>query len=124
MDVGSPFDYRRQGNPLRGQAPGRAREGSLGGAAGRAARAAGGLRRRSAGLFSSRRAAEDAAEALRGADRAAHPVPGDAWLPSLVRSSRTIRGQSVRHHQPVAGVDIPGTVLPAGGDRRDPFPSG
>ena len=127
LDVGSPFDYRTPGDLLRRPAPAaagarRARR--------RAARrdrrlveAAGG---RTLGLFSSRRAAETAAEHVRDA------LPdldlwcqGDAQLPELAAAVRRGPEQSCLFGTliAVAGRRPAGRDLPAGGHRPDPVPA-
>ena len=80
---------------------------------------------RTLGLFSSRRAAEAAAEAVR--ERLPHLTilaQGEAQLPELAAAVR--RGPArlpVRHAQPVAGPRRPGRHLPAGAHRPDPVPA-
>ena len=80
---------------------------------------------RTLGLFSSRRAAETAAEAIR--ERLPHLTTlaqGDAQLPELAKQFVERPAHlPVRHPQPVAGARRAGRDLPAGADRPDPVPA-
>ncbi|WP_112235268.1 ATP-dependent DNA helicase [Kocuria sp. BT304] len=123
VDVGSPFDYRRQGilyvakhlpKPSRGVAGEQLDEllalleASGGGAL---------------GLFSSRRAAEDAAEALR--ERTELPIlcQGDASLPSLVKDFTDDPAASLFGTMSLwQGVDVPGQSCRLVVIDRIPFP--
>ncbi len=124
LDVGSPFDYRRQGILYTARhlpAPGRepATPAQLDELAG-LVEAAGG---RTLGLFSSRRAAEAAALALR--ERLDVPVllQGDDVLPTLVRrfaeSEETCLFGTLSLWQ---GVDVPGPTCRLVVIDRIPFP--
>lgn len=123
VDVGSPFDYRRQGilyvakhlpKPSRGVSAEQLDEllalleASGGGAL---------------GLFSSRRAAEDAAEALR--ERTELPIlcQGDASLPSLVKDFTDDPAASLFGTLSLwQGVDVPGQSCRLVVIDRIPFP--
>lgn len=123
VDVGSPFDYRRQGilyvakhlpKPSRGVSGEQLDEllalleASGGGAL---------------GLFSSRRAAEDAAEALR--ERTELPIlcQGDASLPSLVKDFTDDPAASLFGTMSLwQGVDVPGQSCRLVVIDRIPFP--
>ena len=123
VDVGSPFDYRRQGilyvakhltKPGRGVSDEQLEEllelleASEGGAL---------------GLFSSRRAAEDAAEALR--ERTELPIlcQGDASLPSLVKEFTDDPAASLFGTMSLwQGVDVPGQSCRLVVIDRIPFP--
>ncbi|RLY92397.1 ATP-dependent helicase [Kocuria tytonicola] len=123
VDVGSPFDYRRQGilyvakrlaKPGRGVSPEQLDEllelleASGGGAL---------------GLFSSRRAAEDAAEALRGRTNLPILCQGDASLPSLVKDFTDDPAASLFGTMSLwQGVDVPGHSCRLVVIDRIPFP--
>ncbi|MCT2021841.1 ATP-dependent DNA helicase [Kocuria marina] len=123
VDVGSPFDYRRQGilyvakhlaKPGRGVSEEQLEEllGLLEASGGGAL-----------GLFSSRRAAEDAAEALR--DRTELPIlcQGDASLPSLVKEFTDDPSASLFGTMSLwQGVDVPGQSCRLVVIDRIPFP--
>ncbi|GAB3459825.1 ATP-dependent DNA helicase [Kineococcus endophyticus] len=124
VDVGSPFDYPRQGILYVARhlpPPGRAgaREAALDELAA-LVEAAGG---RTLGLFSSRRAAEEAAEALRG--RLSTPVlcQGDDRLPKLVRDFTDDPATSLFGTLSLwQGVDVPGDSCSLVVIDRIPFP--
>jgi len=124
LDVGSPFDYPRQGilYIARHLAP-PGRDGVAGAALDELAaliEAAGG---RTLGLFSSRRAAEQAAEQLR--ERLDMPIlcQGDDATPTLVRAfardARTCLFGTLSLWQ---GVDVPGSACQLVVIDRIPFP--
>jgi ATP-dependent DNA helicase DinG len=124
LDVGSPFDYPRQGILYLARAlPPPGRDG-IGPAAldelAALVEAAGG---RTLGLFSSRRAAEYAAEELR--DRVDVPIlcQGDDAMPTLVRQfardARTCLFGTLSLWQ---GVDVPGSACQLVVIDRIPFP--
>ncbi len=122
LDVGSPFDYPRQGilYVARGlPPPGRSGPSpELLDELAALIEAAGG---RTLGLFSSQRAAVAAAEALRERLDAADPVPGrrrDRRAGEAVRGRR--RDLPVRHPVALAGRRRAGRLLRPGGDRPDP----
>jgi len=123
LDVGSPFDYRRQGILYVARhldPPGRQASEAHLAELERLVRAAGG---RTLGLFSSRRAAEEAADALR--DRLDVPIlcQGDDQLPTLVREfaadEETCLFGTLSLWQ---GVDVPGRSLSLVVIDRIPFP--
>ena len=123
VDVGSPFDYRRQGilyvarhlpKPGRGISPGQLAElaelitASHGGAL---------------GLFSSRRAAEEAAEQLREELDTEILCQGEASLPSLVRQFTDEPATSLFGTMSLwQGVDVPGDSCRLVVIDRLPFP--
>ena len=123
VDVGSPFDYRRQGilyvarhlqKPGRGVSAEQLEEllelveASGGGAL---------------GLFSSRRAAEEAAEALRGRTELPILCQGDASLPSLVKDFTDDPAASLFGTMSLwQGVDVPGHSCRLVVIDRIPFP--
>ena len=123
VDVGSPFDYRRQGilyvakhlpKPGRGVS-----EEQLGELLELLEASGGGA----LGLFSSRRAAEDAAEALR--ERTELPIlcQGDASLPSLVKEFTDDPAASLFGTMSLwQGVDVPGQSCRLVVIDRIPFP--
>ncbi len=125
LDVGSPFDYARQGIlyvAKRLPTPGReaSTEHQLDEIAA-LVEAAGG---RTLGLFSSRRAAVAAAEAMR--ERLDVPIlcQGDDQLPhARARVRRRPGDVPVRHAVAVAGRRRPGAVVPARAHRPDPVPA-
>ncbi len=124
MDVGSPFDYRRQAILyVAAQLPPPGRDGLSQAALDELAalvEAAGG---RALGLFSSRRAAEYAAETMR--ERLDLPVlcQGDDQTPTLVRAfardARTCLFGTLSLWQ---GVDVPGSACQLVVVDRIPFP--
>ncbi|PRY18477.1 ATP-dependent DNA helicase [Kineococcus rhizosphaerae] len=124
LDVGSPFDYRRQGILYVARhlpPPGRAGsdDAVMDELAG-LVEAAGG---RTLGLFSSRRAAEQAAEAMRG--RLSTPVlcQGDDRLPKLVRDFTENASTSLFGTMSLwQGVDVPGDSCTLVVIDRIPFP--
>ncbi len=125
LDVGSPFDYRRQGIlyiAARLPAPGRepTTDAQLDEIAALVTAAGG----RTLGLFSSRRAAIAAAEAMRERLDVPVLVQGDDALPTLVRQfaedPRTCLFGTLSLWQ---GVDVPGTVVPARPHRPHPVPA-
>jgi len=124
LDVGSPFDYPKQGIlyvarhlPPPGRAGGS--EATLDELAELVAAAGG----RTLGLFSSRRAAQEAAEALR--DRLDTPVlcQGDDRLPKLVREFTEDPATSLFGTMSLwQGVDVPGPSCSLVVIDRIPFP--
>ncbi|MGC5168241.1 ATP-dependent DNA helicase [Luteimicrobium sp. DT211] len=123
LDVGSPFDYRRQGILYVARhldPPGRQLSEQQLAELERLVLAAGG---RTLGLFSSRRAAEQAAEALR--DRVDLPVlcQGDDQLPTLVREFAEDEATCLFGTLSLwQGVDVPGPSLSLVVIDRIPFP--
>ena len=125
LDVGSPFDYPRQGILyVARHLPAPGRDGVSPAALDELAalvEAAGG---RTLGLFSSRRAAEYAAAELR--ERLDLPVlcQGEDSTPTLVREfARDAPDVPVRDPLALAGSRRSGIRLPAGRDRPDPVPA-
>nr|WP_284295123.1 ATP-dependent DNA helicase [Luteimicrobium album] len=123
LDVGSPFDYRRQGILYVARhldPPGRQASEAHLAELERLVRAAGG---RTLGLFSSRRAAEEAADALRGRLDVPILCQGDDQLPTLVREfaadEETCLFGTLSLWQ---GVDVPGPSLSLVVIDRIPFP--
>jgi ATP-dependent DNA helicase DinG len=123
LDVGSPFDYARQGILYvaeRLDPPGREISDGQLDELERLIVAAGG---RTLGLFSSRRAAQAAAEALR--ERVDVPVlcQGDDQLPTLVREFAADPGTCLFGTLSLwQGVDVPGPSLSLVVIDRIPFP--
>lgn len=124
LDVGSPFDYPRQGIfYVARQLPPPGRDGLSSAALdelGALIEAAGG---RALGLFSSRRAAEYAAEQLR--ERLDLPIlcQGDDTTPTLVREfARDVRSCLFGTLSLWQGVDVPGSACQLVVIDRIPFP--
>src|SRR4030095_12955921 len=94
LDVGSPVDYPRQGILyVAARLPRPTPSGLSHAAAEEHAAAAGGWGGRTLGLFSSRRAAERAAEVLRARTDLTVLLQGEEALPLLVRRFREDRGR-------------------------------
>ena len=124
VDVGSPFDYPRQGILYVARhlpPPGRA--GATDAVVDELAalvEAAGG---RTLGLFSSRRAAEEAAEALRSRTGRTILCQGDDRLPKLVKAFSEDEGTSLFGTMSLwQGVDVPGASCQLVVIDRIPFP--
>ncbi len=126
IDVGSPFDYAKQAMLyVARHLPPPGRDGMAEATLDEIVdlvQAAGG---RTLGLFSSRRAAEAAAEVVR------ERLPdldvlcqGDAQLPELARRfTEDPQRLSLRHAEPLAGRRHAGDDVPAGDHRPDPVPA-
>jgi ATP-dependent DNA helicase DinG len=124
LDVGSPFDYQRQGilyvaahlpRPTASGLPGPAGEELLG-----LVEALGG---RTLGLFSSRRAAQQAAELLRARTDLPVLLQGEEALPLLVRRFREDRSSCLFGVMSLwQGVDVPGDACQLVVIDRLPFP--
>jgi ATP-dependent DNA helicase DinG len=124
LDVGSPFDYPRQGILYVAAHLPRPRESGLPDASAdelvRLVRALGG---RTLGLFSSRRAAERAAEVLRQRTELEILVQGEESLPLLVRRFREHRAACLLGVMSLwQGVDVPGDACQLVVVDRLPFP--
>lgn len=124
LDVGSPFDYRRQGILYVAAHLPRPRESGLPDASAaelvRLVRALGG---RTLGLFSSRRAAERAAEVLRKETDLEVLVQGEESLPLLVRRFRDEPATCLLGVMSLwQGVDVPGEACQLVVIDRLPFP--
>ena len=124
LDVGSPFDYPRQGILYVAAHLPRPRESGLPeSSAAELVRLVSALGGRTLGLFSSRRAAERAAEVLR--ERTALPVlvQGEETLPLLVRRFREEPESCLLGVMSLwQGVDIPGDACQLVVIDRLPFP--
>jgi ATP-dependent DNA helicase DinG len=124
LDVGSPFDYRRQGILYVAAHLPRPRESGLSDpAADELVRLVAALGGRTLGLFSSRRAAERAAEVLR--ERTSLPVllQGEEQLPVLVRRFREHPESCLLGVMSLwQGVDVPGDACQLVVIDRLPFP--
>lgn len=124
MDVGSPFDYGRQGilyvaahlpRPTASGLPDTAAEELL--------RLIGALGGRTLGLFSSRRAAQQAAEVLRARTDLTVLLQGEEALPLLVRRFREDRASCLFGVMSLwQGVDVPGDACQLVVIDRLPFP--
>jgi ATP-dependent DNA helicase DinG len=124
LDVGSPFDYARQGILYVAARLPRPTQSGLSEAAGeelvRLVEAAGG---RTLGLFSSRRAAERAAEVVRSRTRLPIYLQGDEALPILVRKFRAEPASCLFGVMSLwQGVDVPGEACQLVVIDRLPFP--
>ncbi|HLU32712.1 MAG TPA: ATP-dependent DNA helicase [Natronosporangium sp.] len=124
LDVGSPFDYRRQGILYVAAHLPRPRESGLPEpSAAELVRLVSALGGRTLGLFSSRRAAERAAEVLR--ERTDLPVllQGEETLPLLVRRFRDDPASCLLGVMSLwQGVDVPGDACQLVVIDRLPFP--
>ena len=126
LDVGSPFDYGQQAILyVARHLPPPGRDGLGPAQLDEIVELVDAGEGRALGLFSSRRAAETAAEAVR--ERLPHLTTlaqGDAQLPELARQFlEDPHTCPVRHPLAVAGARRPGRHLPAGADRPDPVPA-
>jgi ATP-dependent DNA helicase DinG len=124
LDVGSPFDYRRQGILYVAAHLPRPRESGLPDAsAEELVRLVGALGGRTLGLFSSRRAAERAAEVLRQRTDLEVLVQGEESLPLLVRRFREEPATCLLGVMSLwQGVDVPGDACQLVVIDRLPFP--
>jgi ATP-dependent DNA helicase DinG len=124
LDVGSPFDYARQGILYVAAHLPRPRESGLSdGAAAELVRLVGALGGRTLGLFSSRRAAERAAEVLRKQTDLEILVQGEEQLPLLVRRFREHPDSCLLGVMSLwQGVDVPGEACQLVVIDRLPFP--
>ncbi|HWH00084.1 MAG TPA: ATP-dependent DNA helicase, partial [Pilimelia sp.] len=124
LDVGSPFDYPRQGILyVAAHLPRPAASGLPAGAAEELVRLVDALGGRTLGLFSSRRAAQQAAEVVRA--RTALPVllQGEETLAALVRRFRADRSSCLFGVMSLwQGVDVPGDACQLVVIDRLPFP--
>ncbi|MFC7550840.1 ATP-dependent DNA helicase [Plantactinospora sp. GCM10030261] len=124
LDVGSPFDYGKQGilyvaahlpRPAASGLPAAAGEELLG--------LVGALGGRTLGLFSSRRAAQQAAELVRARTELTVLLQGDESLPLLVRRFREDRSSCLFGVLSLwQGVDVPGDACQLVVIDRLPFP--
>ncbi len=124
LDVGSPFDYPKQGILYVASHLPRPTASGLSDAAGeellRLVTALGG---RTLGLFSSRRAAQQAAELVRAKTDLTVLLQGDESLPILVRRFREERSSSLFGVMSLwQGVDVPGDACQLVVIDRLPFP--
>jgi ATP-dependent DNA helicase DinG len=124
LDVGSPFDYRRQGILyIAARLPAPGREPTTDAQLDEIAALVTAARGRTLGLFSSRRAATAAAEAMRERLDVPVLVQGDDQLPTLVRQfaddPRTCLFGTLSLWQ---GVDVPGPSCQLVLIDRIPFP--
>lgn len=124
LDVGSPFDYRKQGILYVAAHVPRPTASGLSDAAGEEllslVTALGG---RSLGLFSSRRAAQQAAELVRAKTDLTVLLQGDESLPILVRRFREERNSCLFGVMSLwQGVDVPGDACQLVIIDRLPFP--
>ena len=124
LDVGSPFDYRRQGILYVAAHLPRPRESGLPEAsAAELVRLVGALGGRALGLFSSRRAAARAAEVLREQTDLTILVQGEEALPLLVRRFREDPTSCLLGVMSLwQGVDVPGDACQLVVIDRLPFP--
>lgn len=124
LDVGSPFDYRRQGILYVAAHLPRPRESGLPEAsAAELVRLVSALGGRTLGLFSSRRAAERAGEVLRERTDLTVLVQGEESLPLLVRRFREDEGSCLLGVMSLwQGVDVPGDACQLVVIDRLPFP--
>ena len=126
LDVGSPFDYGRQAILyVARHLPPPGRDGLGKAQLDEIVSLVDAAEGRTLGLFSSRRAAETAAEEVR--ERLPHLTTlaqGEAQLPGAGPAVRRRPPHlPVRHPQPLAGPRRPRRHLPAGDDRPDPVPA-
>jgi ATP-dependent DNA helicase DinG len=124
LDVGSPFEYARQGILYVAAHLARPRESGLPeGAAAELVRLVGALGGRTLGLFSSRRAAERAAEVLRKETELEILLQGEEQLPLLVRRFREHPDSCLLGVMSLwQGVDVPGEACQLVVIDRLPFP--
>jgi ATP-dependent DNA helicase DinG len=124
LDVGSPFDYARQGILYVAAHLPRPQESGLPAAtAEELVRLVGALGGRTLGLFSSRRAAERAAEVLRQRTELEILLQGEEALPLLVRRFRENRESCLLGVMSLwQGVDVPGDACQLVVIDRLPFP--
>lgn len=124
LDVGSPFDYARQGILYVAAHLPRPRESGLPDAsADELVRLVSALGGRTLGLFSSRRAAERAAEVLRERTELEVLVQGEEALPLLVRRFREDQSSCLLGVMSLwQGVDVPGDACQLVVIDRLPFP--
>jgi ATP-dependent DNA helicase DinG len=124
LDVGSPFDYTRQGILyVAARLPRPTTSGLPDGAADELVRLVEALGGRTLGLFSSRRAAQQAAEVLRARTKLSILLQGEEALPLLVRRFREDRGSCLLGVMSLwQGVDVPGDACQLVVIDRLPFP--
>ncbi|HEU4426716.1 MAG TPA: ATP-dependent DNA helicase [Pilimelia sp.] len=124
LDVGSPFDYARQGILyVAAHLPRPAASGLPDAAADELVRLVTALGGRTLGLFSSRRAAQQAAEVLRGRTALTVLLQGEEALPLLVRRFRDNRESCLFGVMSLwQGVDVPGDACQLVVIDRLPFP--
>ncbi|HEY3503092.1 MAG TPA: ATP-dependent DNA helicase [Actinocatenispora sp.] len=124
LDVGSPFDYAKQGILyVAAQLPRPTQSGLSDPAADELIRLVGALGGRTLGLFSSRRAAERAAEVVRARTDLQVYLQGDEALPILVRKFKAERESCLFGVMSLwQGVDVPGNACQLVVIDRLPFP--
>jgi ATP-dependent DNA helicase DinG len=124
LDVGSPFDYARQGILyVAAHLPRPAASGLPDPAAEELLRLVGALGGRTLGLFSSRRAATQAAEVVRARTDLTVLLQGEEALPLLVRRFREDRASCLFGVMSLwQGVDVPGDACQLVVIDRLPFP--
>jgi ATP-dependent DNA helicase DinG len=124
LDVGSPFDYPRQGILyIAAHLPRPAASGLPDAAAEELVRLVTALGGRTLGLFSSRRAAQQAAEVLRARSDLSVLLQGEEALPLLVRRFREDRASCLFGVMSLwQGVDVPGDACQLVVIDRLPFP--
>ena len=124
LDVGSPFDYAKQGILyVAAHLPRPAQSGLADPAAEELVRLVTALGGRTLGLFSSRRAAQRAAEVLRARTDLTILVQGEEALPVLVRRFREERASCLLGVMSLwQGVDVPGEACQLVVIDRLPFP--
>jgi ATP-dependent DNA helicase DinG len=124
LDVGSPFDYGRQGILyVAAHLPRPAASGLPDAAAEELLRLVGALGGRTLGLFSSRRAAQQAAEVVRARTGLTVLLQGEEALPLLVRRFREDRASCLFGVMSLwQGVDVPGDACQLVVIDRLPFP--
>src|SRR2546421_370666 len=124
LDVGSPFDYRRQGILyVAAKLPRPTQSGLSDAAAEELVALVQALGGRTLGLFSSRRAAERAAEVLRAKTDLTVLLQGEEALPLLVRRFRDDQASCLMGVMSLwQGVDVPGDACQLVVIDRLPFP--
>src|SRR5262249_25611156 len=124
LDVGSPFDYAKQGILyVAARLPRPTQSGLSDAAADELVALVSALGGRTLGLFSSRRAAERAAEILRAKTDLTVLLQGDEQLPLLIRAFRNNPGTCLMGVMSLwQGVDIPGDACQLVVIDRLPFP--
>jgi ATP-dependent DNA helicase DinG len=124
LDVGSPFDYTRQGILyVAARLPRPTTSGLSDAAAEELVRLVEALGGRTLGLFSSRRAAQQAAEVLRARTPLSIMLQGEEALPLLVRRFREDRATCLLGVMSLwQGVDVPGDACQLVVIDRLPFP--